>query len=99
MAPTSFATVMLTIAASVLTQQLARHKDLRTTQRCFHVRGSRLLKAAVRLNRKTELGWPRRSAFMAASMDMRANQSSTGTGPSAKTGGNLANRHVDPSVR
>jgi integrase len=38
----------------VLTQQLARHRDLRTTQGYFHVRESRLLKAAVRLNRKAE---------------------------------------------
>ena len=35
----------------VLTQHLARHKDLRTTQAYFHVRNSRLLRAAVRLNR------------------------------------------------
>ena len=35
----------------VLTQHLARHKDLRTTQAYFHVRNSRVLKAAVRLNR------------------------------------------------
>ena len=38
----------------VLTQQLARHKDLRTTQGYFHARQSRLLNAAVRLNRKAE---------------------------------------------
>lgn len=35
----------------VLTQHLARHKDLRTTQTYFHVRNSRVLRAAVRLNR------------------------------------------------
>jgi integrase len=38
----------------VLTQQLARHKDLRTTQGYFHARQSRLLKAAIRLDRKGE---------------------------------------------
>jgi integrase len=38
----------------ILTQHLARHKDLRTTQGYFHARQSRLLKAAVRLERKAE---------------------------------------------
>lgn len=35
----------------VLTQHLARHKDLRTTQAYFHVRNARVLRAAVRLDR------------------------------------------------
>jgi integrase len=35
----------------VLTQHLARHKDLRTTQAYFHVRNARMLRAAVRLDR------------------------------------------------
>jgi len=35
----------------VLTQHLARHKDLRTTQAYFHVRNSQMLRAAVRLDR------------------------------------------------
>jgi hypothetical protein len=34
--------------------QVPSYKDLRTTQGYFHVRESRLLKAAVRLNRKPE---------------------------------------------
>ena len=36
----------------VVTQKLARHKDGRTTQRYMHARESRLLAAAVRLNRR-----------------------------------------------
>ena len=35
----------------VVTPKLARHKDGRTTQRYLHARESRLLAAAVRLNR------------------------------------------------
>jgi site-specific recombinase XerD len=36
----------------VVAQELARHKDLRTTQGYLHPRLSRVLAAAVRLNRK-----------------------------------------------
>jgi site-specific recombinase XerD len=36
----------------VVAQELARHKDLRTTQGYLHPRQSRVLAAAVRLNRK-----------------------------------------------
>jgi integrase len=36
----------------VVAQELARHKDLRTTQAYLHPRMSRVLQAAVRLNRK-----------------------------------------------
>jgi integrase len=38
----------------VVTQELARHKDLRTTQGYLHPRESRVLAAAVRLNRQPE---------------------------------------------
>ena len=36
----------------VVAQELARHKDLRTTQGYLHPRLSRVLQAAVKLNRK-----------------------------------------------
>src|SRR5258705_10247358 len=36
----------------VVAQELARHKDLRTTQGYLHPRQARVLAAAVRLNRK-----------------------------------------------